>query len=282
MVPEYATQPYHDLFTIQPDCRVSSTPSADDNRAMPRTILLEFLRAASGRIEQAIMPRRCVFCGTCSHDDEALICPGCHDDLPWNDCCCARCAQPVGSPLPPGVDCAGCQAAPPPVRTTIAPLIYAFPADAAIKSLKFHRKLFYVPAFGEILVRAFARLPSDIDALLPVPLHWRRHLTRGYNQARELCNPLLETTGLPLVSNIVRQRATAFQSGLSGQARRANLHGAFCVRGEIPGRHVLIIDDVITTGTTCRALATVLLQAGVDKVSVLALARAARPGRQSA
>jgi len=243
------------------------------------TRLSTFLRPASVTIDDAIMPRRCVFCGTNCRNDEPLVCSGCHGDLPWNDRCCNRCAQPVGTLLPPGVDCADCQIDPPPALGTVAPLIYTFPVDAAIKAMKFHRKLFYAPAFGEVLVSAFERLPSGIDAILPVPLHWRRHVTRGYNQAQELCRPLLRKTGLPLVTNIRRQRPTAYQSGLDAHARRRNLRRAFAVRGKIARHHVLIVDDVITSGATCHTLARVLLQAGVDKVSVLALARAAQDFR---
>jgi ComF family protein len=258
---------------------MSGTTHAGDNRVMSRpklhTRFRKFMRGVSIRIDTAIMPRRCVFCGTRCHDDEPLVCTGCYGDLPWNDLCCRRCAQPIGSAQPQDVDCADCQVDPPPVQAMVAPLVYTFPVDAAIKAMKFHRKLFYAPVFGEVLVRAFGRLPAGIDAILPVPLHWRRHAMRGYNQARELCKPLLRQTGLPLVTNIVRQRPTVYQSGLDARARRRNLRRAFSVRGNLVGQHVLIVDDVITSGATCHALARTLLQAGVDKVSVLALARAA-------
>ena len=68
--------------------------------------------------------------------------------------------------------------------------MYEFPLDAAIRQYKFHRRLWYAPAFAELLLPAFDVLPETIDALLPVPLHWLRHGTRGFNQATEICRSL--------------------------------------------------------------------------------------------
>jgi len=150
---------------------------------------------------------------------------------------------------------------------------YAFPVDAALKALKFRRRLDYVPAFAALLANVHSDLPDDIDALLPVPLHWRRHARRGFNQAVELCRQLHSIAGMPLLSNIQRRRATPSQSGLAAAARGANLHAAFSAHGRITARHVLIIDDVITTGATCCELASVALAAGAAKVSALAIAR---------
>jgi len=110
--------------------------------------------------------------------------------------------------------------------------------------------------------------------LLPVPLHWRRHGIRGFNQAAEICALLKKATGLPTIRNVRRRRATPYQSGLSARERRRNLRRAFAVHGTVTARHVLIVDDVITTGETCRQLAAVLRVHGVEKISVLAIARA--------
>jgi ComF family protein len=159
----------------------------------------------------------------------------------------------------------------------IAPYEYAFPIDAAIKALKFRRKLFYAPALAHLLMLSLPAFPDDVDALLPMPLHWRRHGLRGFNQATEIARPIRRATGLPFIRNVVRRRNTPFQSGLTAAQRKRNLKSAFAVKGDLCHRHVLIVDDVITTGETCRQLADVLLGAGVKRVSVLAIARA-RPG----
>jgi len=146
--------------------------------------------------------------------------------------------------------------------------------DAAIKALKFQKRLFYGPALAELLCRECRHLPDDIDAVLPVPLHWRRRWFRGFNQAEEIAVPVAKYLGLPLLRCVKRMRATPFQSGLSARERATNLRGAFIVRGAMSWRHVLIVDDVITTGTTARQLARVVLNAGARRVSVLAVARA--------
>ncbi len=200
------------------------------------------------------MPLRCVFCGTRSLPPERYVCCGCRAELPG-----------IESPPP---------APSSPFAVEAAPYAFAFPIDAAIKALKFRRKLYYAPAFAHLLDETRRRLPDDIDAVLPVPLHWRRRIFRGFNQAEEIARPVARQLGVPLVRNVVRRKATAFQSGLSARQRARNLRGVFAIRGSMCWEHVLIIDDVITTGATIRSVADTVRRAGVDKVSALALARA--------
>ena len=104
--------------------------------------------------------------------------------------------------------------------------------------------------------------------------HWRRRWFRGFNQAVEIARPVAKCLGVPIVGNVHRKRATPFQSGLSARERAKNLRSAFVVRGVLPFQHVLIVDDVITTGTTVRQLASAMKRAGVKKASAMALARA--------
>ncbi len=216
--------------------------------------------AAAGRVaeafDRAVMPLRCVFCGTRTMPREKAVCDGCRSDLPW--LVNAR----VQLPLP----------------VTVTPLAYEFPVDAALKALKFGRKLFYAPAFGELLCDAMHQLPDDIDALLPVPLHWRRRTWRGFNQAWEICRPIRQQYRLPLLGNVHRVRATRSQSGLDAAQRKRNLQHAFRIRRPIDARHVLIVDDVITTGQTTLRLARLLRENGVERVSALAVARTVQGG----
>jgi len=203
--------------------------------------------------DDAVMPLRCVFCGARTREPEKHVCAGCDADLPR-----------IQSPPPPASS---------PFEAEIAPLAYEFPVDAAIKALKFQRKLFYAPAFAEVLCEACALLPNNIDAVVPVPLHWRRRWFRGFNQAHEIAKPVAKKLGVPILGNVRRKRSTPFQSGLSARERTKNLRSAFAVRGELSCEHVLIVDDVMTTGTTVRQLARVVKKAGANKVSVLAIAR---------
>ena len=204
-------------------------------------------------LQRLLLPVRCVFCGVRCHLHEASICDHCLADLPWH-------AELCDTPHAP-LDCVA------------APLAYAFPVDAALKALKFRRRLEYVPCLGSLLRHSLAQLPDDIDALLPMPLHWRRQAMRGFNQAWELSKPIRKHTGLPLLAGVRRVRATSFQSGLDAAARKRNLHNAFAVEKPVQALHVLIVDDVITTGESCRQLAKTLLKAGAEKVSALAVAR---------
>lgn len=204
-------------------------------------------------VENVLMPRRCVFCGTRTTRNEGSICSGCDDDLPRLD-----------SPPAPGSM----------LDSLIVPLAYEFPVDAAIRALKFRRRLEYVPAFARLLCEASEALPRGIDAVVPVPLHWRRRWRRGFNQALEIGRPVARHLGVPIVHNVSRRRATPPQSGLNAAERARNLRDAFLVRGSLPYDHVLIVDDVITTGTTAGQLARALRRAGIRKVSALAIARA--------
>ena len=146
--------------------------------------------------------------------------------------------------------------------------------DAALKRLKFQRRLLFAPMFADLLSPVLDRAFSDCDALVPVPLHRRRHVLRGFNQADEICRPLARVSGLPTIMNVLRRRATRPQSGLTADERRRNLRNAFAVHGDLPGHYPLIVDDVLTTGSTCNELARALLGAGAEQVSVLVVARA--------
>jgi ComF family protein len=206
------------------------------------------------QILDILAPRSCVFCGVASEADEKNICNACYADLPWN--------EPAISSRPGIFECSA------------AMLRYSYPVDVAIKKFKFGRKLYYGPAFAEVLCAANSFLPKDIDAVLPVPLHWRRKAFRGFNQAMELAMPVARMLGVPIVRGVQRKRATPFQSGLDARERSRNLRRAFSVSGVIPHTHVLIIDDVVTTGATTIQLARALRKSYVKNISVLAIAKA--------
>lgn len=242
----------------------------DPDRCLSR--LLAPWRQMLSFTEAELLPCRCPFCGTSLHGTGVPVCAGCRQELPRNRPACRRCAMPLGTAS--GADCARCQSHPPPFVCTVAPFAYEYPLDAAIRAMKFRRRLYYLPAFSRLLLDAARNLPEDVDAVLPVPLHRRRLVSRGFNQASELARPLGRALGLPLVGSVQRARHTAYQSGLAPADRRRNLDGAFRLVRSIEARHVLIVDDVVTTGTTCAQLGALLAKHGVARISVLALARA--------
>lgn len=237
---------------------------------------LTLARAAGARlvrlIEREFAPKRCVFCDVPTEAPERFVCTGCDADLPRIAAACPGCALPVAVALPPGVRCAACQTSPPLWSRAVAPLEYAFPVDAAIKAMKFRRRLDYLPAFDEALAEVDPA--ADVDAVIPVPLHRWRRLRRGFNQAEELARPVARRLGVPLWKGVRRCLPTAPQSGLDAATRRRNLKAAFRVVDSAPACHALLVDDVITTGETLRGVTKVLLDAGVERVTVLALARA--------
>ena len=130
---------------------------------------------------------------------------------------------------------------------------------------------------GQLLARA---LPRDLrfDVIVPMPMHWRRRLQRGYNQADLLATELAKHTALPVRAAVKRSKATAPQAGLTGAKRRANVITAFRVMkaSKVAGLRVLLVDDVLTTGATAGACARELKRAGAMGVTVLTVARADR------
>ncbi len=214
----------------------------------------------------------CVLCGYRASDTG--LCDFCLDLLPANDKHCCICGQPLDAPASPDVPCGACQARPPAFDKARAPCRYEFPIDAALKKLKFNRRLAFAPPLARLLVPVMNAAFADCDVLVPVPLNRWRQARRGFNQAEELSRCLARHTDLPVLETALRPRATAPQSGLDAAARSKNLRGAFSVRHLVPYRHPVIVDDVITTGATCNELARALKFAGAATVGAIAVARA--------
>lgn len=217
--------------------------------------------------------RACILCGLASGRGD--ICDRCLALLPRNAPCCERCGRRLHARQPVGVECAECQANPPAFDRARAPLRYEFPVDAVLKKLKFRGRLEYAPALAGLLLPPLEEAFPDCDVLVPVPLHRWRHVVRGFNQADELCRPLSRRAGMPMTMDVARRRATRPQTGLSATERRENLRDAFLVRDGFRYRSPVIVDDVLTTGSTAGALAGALKAAGAEKVGILAVARSA-------
>jgi ComF family protein len=130
---------------------------------------------------------------------------------------------------------------------------------------------------GELLAAALPR-EEPFDAVVPVPLHWRRQWQRGFNQSELLARAIARRSGIPVVRALRRVRPTLTQAGLSNTDRRRNVAAAFRCRGarRVEGRRILLIDDVMTTGATAAACALALKRAGARKVALLTVARVDR------
>lgn len=196
---------------------------------------------------------------------------------------CAICGLPFE--LDPGADslCASCLASPPAFDCARAAMVYDDASKGAILALKRADRLEFARLFALWLRRAGSSLLEEADVIVPVPLHRFRLWMRRYNQSAMLAQWLNRMSGKrydPFA--LVRVRRTASQGDMpSVKARRRNVQGAFRVPANkamsISRRHVLLVDDVMTTGATIEACARALKRAGAEKVLVLTIARVARP-----
>jgi ComF family protein len=242
--------------------------------SMPDPVNQTRLQAVDGpwqRLGAALWPARCLACGEAGSGHD--LCPSCCATLPWNHAACMRCALPL-----PGSDgratCGRCLRRPPPLDLVRSACLYAAPLDRWLPRLKFHQDL----AAGRLLAQLLAEACTDAprpQAVVPVPLHRARLRQRGYDQALELAKPLARALGLALHPRLLqRARATTPQSELSAAARRRNLRDAFVVAADatLPA-HVVLVDDVMTTGATLHAAARALRRAGVARVDAWVCAR---------
>lgn len=221
---------------------------------------------------------QCAACGA----PAASLCGACAGSLLELGPACPRCAEPTGDRE---VICGRCTAQPLPLERIVAPWRFGGQLAAAIRRLKFtgraHVARDLAPLWAPLIAAAagFAGpAGSGGNAIVvPVPLHWRRRLARGYDQTWLLARHACEAAGLPPpVPALRRTRGASPQSTLSAAARRDNLRGAFDVRlpDMAAGRAVILVDDVVTTGATLAAAAHPLRAAGAACIIGVALARA--------
>lgn len=223
-------------------------------------------------LQRLILPSHCVLCQ--ADDPSGLhLCPDCRADLPWLAAGCPRCAVPLAVP---GQPCGACQTRPPPFDTAVALFDYAPPLDGLVQQFKFGQGLYLARLFAGLLAERLADTPRP-DCILPVPLHPHRQRERGFNQALEIARPLARRLGCRVdVTTCVRARATPPQTQLSAARRRRNLRDAFRLARPLAARHIALLDDVMTTGSTLAALAGLLRQAGAERIDVWVCARTTR------
>lgn len=255
---------------------------------------LSFLKQAAGALGTLIFPRQCLVCRTYLDAGQAApdsfgmwFCTAClakglpRFGTPFCTCC--------GKAFPAGEDhlCEACVALPPPIHMTRAVFTYQDLVRTLLPMFKYNGKSGLARVFSPLMFEAFetwfkAPLP---DLILPIPLHPGKLRQRGFNQSWLLVRGFQKLHGQKYgtppswsldIRSLARVRHTRPQTGYDLKARQQNLKGAFRVkdRSAIEGKHILLVDDVFTTGTTCSEAARELLASGAEQVDALVLARA--------
>ena len=203
------------------------------------------------------------------------MCPDCLAELPRRpSSSCPICALPAHN----GGPCGQCLRDPPHYDATWAVFDYVFPVNRLVQALKYGHQLSVATYFAaELRTLAEPRM-GDVDLILPMPLHLQRLADRGFNQAVELARPLAQATGCALeLASVSKVRNTPAQASLGRDERLLGPRGVFACERTMDGLHVLVVDDVMTTGATLNELARCLKQQGARRVTNLVVARTPAP-----
>lgn len=230
-----------------------------------------------------LLPQPCILCQLPSSSGKAFaLCDYCHYALPWLDHACVLCALPLADPN--SQFCGQCIKTPPSFIGTKIPFRYAYPLDHIILDFKFQHKFAKAKTLSflmmEYLEDAYQNEPLP-DAIIPIPIYWKRRFLRGFNQTEMLGHDLANKLSIPLLNHIcVRTSHHQTQKDSNRQSRQSNLKNAFQVplkkRPLIEGKHLALLDDVVTTGATTREVSKLLLANGAASVVIWALARTPR------
>ncbi|MDP6380615.1 MAG: ComF family protein [Phycisphaerae bacterium] len=245
-------------------------------------MLRTFLKSAC----QLLLPAQCWTCREAIPNNRALLmCEDCSNTLArmMTEPLCPRCGHDVGPYVADDTGCGRCRG-----KSILFDGItrigkYDSPLNELVRNLKYRHLPLLGKTLGQLLGRQVlaTKWVNRIDLVIPVPLFWRRRLTRGYDQARLIARSLVRDVRRPLVTGALRRvRNTPQQVGLSMTKRWENVRGAFAVRGIDSGltdRNVLLVDDVVTSGATVTECTRALKRSGVANVYVAVAGVAGNP-----
>jgi ComF family protein len=218
------------------------------------------------KFERMLPPQPCFLCGAASRD--GAWCLPCNAALPYlNMPCCPVCALPTSH----GTLCGRCVKRRPYFQRTSAAFAYGFPLDQLVQALKFNEQLFLAQQLAKKLAERITVFP---DFIVPMPLHPARLRQRGFNQSVELARQIARQLKIPLLSDACRRvRDTPSQSALPWNARGRNMRRAFSCSVKLTGKHIAVVDDVMTSGATLNEVALALRRSEAMEVSAWVVAR---------
>ncbi|HXX04769.1 MAG TPA: ComF family protein [Xanthobacteraceae bacterium] len=258
---------------------------ADLATIRPRKRVIETARAILRAALDLALPH---LCAACREPVEGQgLCAKCWSKLSFiSRPYCERLGIPFVYDPGPGILSMEAIADPPAYHRARAAVRFDETSRALVHGLKYSDRLDLAPMMGRWLANAGRELLADADAIVPVPLHWRRRWARRFNQSAVLATAVSAASGVPVADRALKRvKATAQQVGLSRTERATNVQGAFRVppngKAAIVGRRLVVVDDVLTSGATVEGCARTLLRAGATNVDVLVFARVADPVRTS-
>lgn len=231
------------------------------------------MKLNSSTFIKRLLPHTCLLCGAAAGTER--LCEGCQHDLPRHIAPqCPQCAIPT----PAGQICGACLKHPPAYDRSLAAFSYRFPVDQLVSALKYHSRLAIAQMLGQHLAEAADVRPRP-DLLIPMPMHRARIRHRGFNHATEITRVVARALDVRLDFECCKRvRDTPPQVALAYDQRRRNVRGAFVCEGDVDGKHVALIDDVMTTGTSLDELAKTLKKAGAAMVETWVVARTLKAG----
>jgi len=230
------------------------------------------------KLFEACLPSLCLLCHLPSKS--SLVCEYCHDAILIERNCCLRCGCGLSQTQ---LICGECLQHHFEFTQLHAVASYQSPFPELIKQLKYNNHLLYADLLGQLLADSILQRYSqdqlqEIDYLIPVPLHKQKQRQRGFNQAQLICEALSKRLPVKIAqATLTREKFTHPQEGLTRHQRMLNLKHAFSLtetkKEELKDKHIVLIDDVVTTGATINSLCQVLLAAGAKRIDVWCICR---------
>lgn len=245
---------------------------------MPYSKIRAYAAWLGRKIINTILPHRCLATGEVV-EAIGMVSPDAFRDITFIiDPICQICGVPMGDADKDNHICQSCIDQPPVFNTARSSALYDGAVKTMILKFKHGDHIHGVKTFAPWIMRSAEDILTAADYLIPVPLHPLRHMKRRYNQAGLLAYELSDRTGTPtLVEGLKRIRNTASQGHMSRADRQANIKGAFDITKQaaqkIAGKHVVLIDDVLTSGATANECTKILLEKGASTVHIVTIAR---------